>query len=44
MTNLKLSNVLVHDAKLVLFCVAYMNCKPCNVMIQDIYSWLDLSL
>ena len=25
------------------FCVDYTNCKPRYVMIQDIYSWLDLS-
>ena len=25
------------------FCVAYTKCKPRYVMIQDIYSWLDLS-
>ena len=25
------------------FCVAYQNCKPRYVMIQDMYSWLDLS-
>ena len=24
-------------------CVAYTNCKPHYVMIEDIYSWLDLS-
>ena len=25
------------------FCVVYTKCKPCYVMVQDTYSWLDLS-